>query len=81
MNGNGVGYVMPSFTNKDVDNTKVSFRVSKPYKNVILNIKQGDNVIKSIKKPYMLPAEMENVIIDSKLLSNLDNITLEVIDG
>ena len=73
--------VMPSFTNKDVDNTKVSFRVSKPYKNVILNIKQGDNVIKSIKKPYMLPAEMENVIIDSKLLSNLDNITLEVIDG
>ena len=81
MNGNGVGYVMPSFTNKDVDNTKVSFRVSKPYKNVILNIKQGDNVIKSIKKPYMLPAEMENVIIDSKLLSNLDNITLEVVDG
>ena len=79
--GNGIGYVTPSYTIKDVDNTKISFRVSKPFKNVILNIKQGDNIIKSIKKPYMLPAEMENVIIDSKLLSNLDNITLEVIDG
>ena len=81
MNGNGIGYVMPSFTLAETDETKVSFRVMKPYKNVLLNIKQGDKVIKSIKKQYMLPAEMENVIIDKNLLSGLDNITLEVIDG
>jgi len=81
LNGNGVGYVMPSTTLAETEQTKVSFRVTKPFKSVILNIKQGDKVLKSIKKQYMLPAEMENVLIDKNLLSGLDNITLEVIDG
>ena len=63
MNGNGIGYVMPSYTLLEANETKVSFRVTKPYKSVVLNVKQGEKVIKSIKKQYMLPAEMENVII------------------
>ena len=80
-NGKGVGYVLPQDVSlSNVNGVKINFRVTQPYKDVYLVIKQGDNVLKKVKKPYLVPAEMENVIIDNSLFVNKDSVTVEVCD-
>ena len=76
VNGNLIGYVLPQSINSN--GASISFRVRKPLKNCYLVVKQGDKEIKRVKKLYMIPSEMENVKIDSSILTNLDNVTLEV---
>ena len=70
---NGVSYCLPTTTHlSSLNNTTVKFRVTKPYNNVYINIKLNGQSIKRIKKLYLLPAEMENIV--------LNNINLEDID-
>ena len=76
VNGNLIGYVLPQSINSN--GASISFRVRKPLKNCYLVVKQGDKEIKRVKKLYMIPSEMENVKVDSSILTNLDNVTLEV---
>lgn len=76
VNGNLIGYVLPQTITSD--GASISFRVRKPLKNCYLVVKQGDKEIKRVKKLYMIPSEMENVKVDSSILTNLDNVTLEV---
>ena len=59
------------------DTVKINFRVQKPLKNVTLVIKQNDKVIKETKKSYLIPAEMESLVLNKKDL-DLSDITLEV---
>lgn len=80
-NGKGVGYVLPQDVSlSNVNGVKINFRVTQPYKDVYLVVKQGDNILKKVKKPYLVPAEMENVIIDNSLFVNKDSVTVEVCD-
>ena len=59
---NGIGYVLPSLTHLDsIDDTVLKFRVKQPYNNVYINIKVNGQSVKRLKKPYLLPAEMENI--------------------
>ena len=76
VNGNLIGYVLPQTITSD--GASISFRVRKPLKNCYLVVKQGDKEIKRVKKLYMIPSEMENVKVDSSILTNLENVTLEV---
>ena len=76
VNGNLIGYVLPQTITSD--GASISFRVRKPLKNCYLVVKQGDKEIKKVKKLYMIPSEMENVKVDASILTNLDNVTLEV---
>ena len=76
VNGNLIGYVLPQTITSS--GASISFRVRKPLKNCYLVVKQGDKEIKRVKKLYMIPSEMENVKVDSSILTNLDNVTLEV---
>ena len=76
VNGNLIGYVLPQTITSS--GASISFRVRKPLKNCYLVVKQGDKEIKRIKKLYMIPSEMENVKVDSSILTNLENVTLEV---
>ena len=76
VNGNLIGYVLPQTITSS--GASISFRVRKPLKNCYLVVKQGDKEIKRVKKLYMIPSEMENVKIDSSILTNLENVTLEV---
>lgn len=61
----GISYLIPNTINLN-KHLKVSlkFRVNKPYKNVKLIIKLDDEVLRTIKKDYLLPAEMEIIKID-----------------
>ena len=78
-NGEGISYVIPTQVNLDnIDTLKLSFRVNKPYQNSAIYILQGDKIIKKIKKAYLIPAEMENIIIDKGLFENNSPIKLEV---
>ncbi len=80
-NGNGVSYVLPKTMYLNTDTTfKLNFRVTKPYKDVELIIKQNNQIIKKQKKAYLIPAEMESVIILKKDVLSLDDITVEVIE-
>lgn len=91
----GVGYVLPAVLHvesisgkkentEDMENAGntefiLKFRVQKPFRNVYLVVKQGDTVIKKVKKPYLLPAEMENLPLKcSELVSESGIVTVEV---
>lgn len=78
INGNLISYCMPKSIYLDNDDVvKINFRVQKPLKDIVLVIKQNDKVIKEIKKSYMIPAEMESVMLSKKDF-NLADIILEV---
>lgn len=80
--GNGVSYVLPKTMYLNSDATfKLNFRVTKPYKDVELVIKQNNQIIKKQKKAYLIPAEMESVLILKKDVESLNDITVEVIDN
>ena len=79
-NGSGIGYVLPKkvYLNDELT-VKINFRVTKPYNDVKLIIKQGNKIIKEQKKAYLIPAEMESVVILKKDLKDNANITIEVV--
>ena len=80
-NGYGITYVLPKIMYLNNDPIfKLNFRVNKPYKDVTLVIKQNDNVIKTFKKPYLIPAEMESIVLLKKDVTSLDDITVEVVE-
>ena len=80
-NGKGISYVLPKTMYLNNDTTfKLNFRVNKPYKDVELIIKQNNKIIKKIKKAYLIPAEMESVIILKKDVTSFDDIIIEVIE-
>ena len=79
INGNGVSYVLPKtiYLNDDLM-WNINFRVNKPYKDVNLVIKQNNEVVKKIKKAYLIPAEMESVKLVKKNITSSYDITIEV---
>ena len=81
LNGNGLSYILPKkiYQNDDTIFT-LNFRVNKPYKDVTLEIKQNDKVIKSLKKTYLIPAEMESVKLLKKEISAQGDIIVEVVE-
>ena len=80
-NGYGITYILPKtmYLNNDPI-FKLNFRVNKPYKDVNLVVKQNDKVIKTFKKPYLIPAEMESIVLLKKDVTSLDDITVEVVE-
>lgn len=82
--GNGISYVLPQrvdYPNED-ESVEFSFRVRTPYKNASIVVKNGDEIIKNIKKPALLPAEMEKVILPKDVLTQIkDELTIEVEEG
>lgn len=68
--GNGIGYILPSLTHLDsLDDTVLKFRVTKPFTGASIDIKVNGESVKKIKKPFLLPAEMENIPLKGLNLS------------
>jgi len=81
--GNGLSYVLPQIVNIDnvEDNVEFKFRVRTPMENKKIVVKLNDQVIKSVVKPHLLPAEMENVIIKKdEFNSGSGRLVIEVED-
>ena len=79
--GNGIGYVVPQFINKDSNETvSLKFRVRKPLKDQWIIIKSGEHVIQKIFKTAVIPSEMiiVNLTKEKLDLANEDiSISLE----
>jgi thioredoxin reductase len=82
--GEGISYIVPQKINpKNIsDKIELFLRVKKEYKDVSFEVKNGDKVIKTIKKRHLAPAEMEQVVLSLKLLETVnykESITVEVV--
>ena len=75
--GNMVNYLLPKRIKANDGVVTIKFRVKKPLKDVLLVIKNNDQVIREIKKQYLLPAEMENINVDTSKLEK-GNLVVEV---
>lgn len=77
----GINYIVPhSIIKENVEaQLTLKFRVKKPMQNVYIVLKSGDKVLKKMYKVGILPSEMERMVIDKKILSEIDtSISLEV---
>ena len=81
--GNGLGYILPQRV--DVSNIDTSvdfkFRVRSPMENKKIVVKLNGEVIRSVVKPHLLPAEMETVSIKKELFTSSEGeLVIEVED-
>ena len=84
-NGFGIGYTVPQkFRLNNVDKgLEVFMRVKNIYKNMTLQVKDGENVILSLKKPHVAPGEMEKIMIPKSKLETIKGkeIVVELVGG
>lgn len=80
--GAGIGYLLPSVLHAErAEEFLLKFRARKPYRDVALLLKLNGRLMKKIKKPYLLPAEMENLRLKKEELPEPSGtLTLEVAD-
>ncbi len=73
-NGDKVGYTVPMKIRKSniKGNVEVFFRVKKVFGASALEVTQGDRQIARYRRSYMLPSEMEKIILPKKILDSLD---------
>ena len=70
----GVGYVVPQKLNiKTEENVVFSFRCRHPFKACVVDFFDGDTIVRSIKKRYMLPAEMERIPLRKNDIAKIKN--------
>jgi thioredoxin reductase len=80
VNGEGIAYALPQLINIfQTKQVEISFRVKKPLQNVYIQVKQNDKILKKVKKSFLLPAEMEHLMIND--IDSKGDLIMEVIDG
>ncbi len=70
--GDNISYVLPQKIDKNVSgNVKLFFRVKDTFKNCVVRVKSGDDVILERKKKIVAPGEMETLILTEDKIKNL----------
>lgn len=79
-NGFGVTYTVPQkYRVENIENfLEISMRVNNIYKNMRLQVKDGDTVLVNMKKAHLAPGEMEKVVVPKKLLESVKGDELVV---
>lgn len=79
-NGFGVTYTVPQkYRVENIENfLEISMRVNNIYKNMRLQVKDGDTVLVNMKKAHLAPGEMEKVVVLKKLLESVKGNELVV---
>ena len=73
-----VGQLVPARISGRGDVT-VSFRVRRPVKECTIELVQGDKVVRSLKKPKALPAEMIQIPVKAGLLDDQKDLEVRVL--
>lgn len=79
-----VRYIVPNYVHftkdEELDKINLKFRITKPIEKGNIIIRQGNQVIRQLKKQFLIPSEMENIDLKAKLLipDSLEPITIEV---
>lgn len=77
--GNGVRYLLPQKLNKSAGEVSLYLRVTKPFDKVKLTVKSMNEVVLSVIRLKMVPAEMEKIVISADKIARIGNlITVEV---
>lgn len=78
--GNNVSYALPQRINlNEKGNVKLFFRVKSTFKNCVIRLVSGGNVIAEKKKRIAVPGEMETFLITEEKLATLNGpITVEL---
>jgi len=83
--GEGVRYVVPQRINLDSDEKRVDlfFRVSRVFEQSRIVLKEGERVIREVKKRQMSPGEMERVGVDRSMIEGMGgtDLTVEAVGG
>lgn len=79
--GEGVSYVLPQKINKKIDgNVKLFFRVKNTFKDCVVRVKSGDEVLLERKKRIVVPGEMETLLIlEDKIKDLRTPVTVEIL--
>lgn len=79
-NGFGVTYTVPQkYRVENIENfLEISMKVNNIYKNMRLQVKDGDTVLVNMKKAHLAPGEMEKVVVPKKLLESVKGNELVV---
>lgn len=80
--GDGIGYVVPASIDllNAEDKVQLKFRVRKPRKDVYVEYRLGDKLLKRMLKPAIIPSEMEIVSLDKSLLEGEGELTVSLVD-
>lgn len=79
ISGNLISYVVPQRVKISKEKVVFKFRVKKPLENVTLYIKVDGEIVRKIKKPFMIPSEMEKITFDMENIeANNKEIVIEV---
>lgn len=81
ISGDGVSYVLPQKINKKIDgNVKLFFRVKNTFKDCIVRVKFGNDVVFERKKRIVVPGEMETLLILEDKIKDLHApVTVEIL--
>lgn len=72
-----IRYTVPQVIDQ-VKDTKVYFRVANVYKNVEINVYDGEKLVLSKNKVKVAPGEMENVTLSASLIESASNLTFKL---
>jgi len=75
-----IRYTVPQFITKKKD-INVYFRVANIYKNVVINIKNGEEIVHSVKKRSVAPGEMESILLKSDMLTGKTKLSFELTES
>ncbi len=77
-NGADVGYTVPQKLHKDTKSEKIDvfFRVRRVFGKSQVVVSSGDNEIAVFKKQFMVPGEMQHLVIPAEKLTSFDEITV-----
>jgi len=80
MPGNNLGYLLPNIlkVTEDTQSVQFSYRVRSPLKNVSIYVKDGEKVLKKIKKQVIIPSEMERIVLKDIDFKSLNSVTVSV---
>ncbi len=69
-NGNNVGYTVPQHVRVDriEKYVEVFFRVKRVYKDSVIEVTSGNQVLSTFKREHMAPGEMEHIVIPKQFL-------------
>lgn len=71
--GNGINHVIPQRISGEND-VRLSLRVNRPYQNCQIHVKQGDEIIKTVKMRKAVPAEMIQIPLSKDMLKSDGNV-------
>ncbi|MDD6796445.1 MAG: FAD-dependent oxidoreductase [Clostridiaceae bacterium] len=74
INGEGIGYTVPQkFSKRRIsEDLNIFFRVTNNYKNKKINVYSEGKLVCSIKRQFLVPAEMERITLNEKVLSKVE---------